>query len=184
MAYVVAVSGISGAGKSSVIKRTREILGDAEALYFDDYAAVSTYPRDLKDWMERGANVDEFQTPQLANDLRKMRAESAASVVLVEEPFGKLRRHMAGLIDFAIHIDVPIDVLLARRLLRRIEEERERPDLVERLERDLKHHLALGHDLDILGSAAMKKVADFVVDGTKSVNEIAEDAVAAIKQRR
>jgi uridine kinase len=182
MAYVVAVSGISGAGKSSVIRRTAEILDSATALYFDDYAATSTYPPDLKEWVERGANVDEFQTPQLAADLRALR-EGPNVVVLVEEPFGKLRREMAGLIDLAIHLEVPGDVLLARRLMRRIEEQRGSDELVERLEHDMRHHLAVGRDLDALGSAEVGKAADVVVDATRSVDEIAERVAAEIRRR-
>ncbi|HVE70940.1 MAG TPA: hypothetical protein VNI54_06190 [Thermoanaerobaculia bacterium] len=183
MAYVVAVSGISGAGKSSVIRRTAELLGTSSVLYFDDYAASSTYPPDLKDWVERGANVDEFQTPQLAADLRSLR-ESSNEVVLVEEPFGTMRREMAGLIDLAIYLDVPADVLLARRLMRRIEEQRDSAELVERLEHDMRHHLAVGRDLDALGSAELRKAADVVVDATSSVDEIAGRVAAEIRQRR
>jgi uridine kinase len=183
MAYVVAISGVSGAGKTSVIKHARDLLGDAVALYFDDYAEQSTYPRDLKEWIERGANVDEWQTPHFAADLRKLRAASERTVLLVEEPFGKLRREMAGLIDLDIHIDVPADVLLARRLLRRLEEERGSAELNERVARDLNHHLALGRRLDALASTEMSRSADFVVDGTKDVPEIAGEIVAAIRQR-
>jgi thymidylate kinase len=87
------------------------------------------------------------------------------------------------MIDLAIHLDVPGDVLLARRLLRRIEEERDAAELIERLQRDLKHHLTLGRDLDTLGSTAAKNAADVVVDGTKSVNEIAESIAAEIRRR-
>lgn len=183
MAYVVAVSGISGAGKTSVIKRAVDVLGDAVALYFDDYASVSAYPPDLKAWIERGADVDEWHTPQLAEALRRLRAGTVA-VILVEEPFGKLRREMAGLIDLAIHIDVPADVLLARRLLRQIEEGRDVDELIARLHLDVKHHLTLGRELDALGSAAAKEAADVVVDGTQSVNEIAAVVVAEIRRRR
>jgi len=183
VAYVVAVSGISGAGKSSVIRSVIDILGDAAAIYFDDYVSSSTYPPDLKEWVERGANVDEWKTPVMAEELRRLR-EGEADVVLVEEPFGKLRREMKDLIDLAVHIDVPADVLLARRLMRRIEEGRDVAELIERLRADMKHHLDLGRALDHLGSSAAKSAADVVVDGTKSVNEIAEEVVAEIKQRR
>jgi len=183
MAYVVAVSGVSGAGKTSVIQHALALLVEAVALYFDDYRAGSTYPPDLKEWIERGANVDEWQTPQFAEDLRKLRAASVPAVVLVEEPFGKLRREMAGLMDLAIHIDVPADVLLARRLLRRIDEERGSGELIDRLVRDMKHHLAIGRGLDAMASMEMSKAADVVVDGTKEVREIAENVVAAIRQR-
>ena len=182
MVYVVAISGISGAGKTSVIRRAADLLGDTAIVYFDDYVTSSTYPKDLKDWLERGANVDEFQTPAMAEELQRLRED--ADVVLVEEPFGKLRREMSGLIDLAIHIDVPADVLLARRLMRRIEEGRDVADLIDRLERDMKDHLTLGRELDALGSAAMEKAADVVVDGTKSADEIAHQVVQEIKQRR
>jgi uridine kinase len=182
MAYVVAVSGISGAGKTSVIRRAAGLLEPAACLYFDDYAASSTYPPDLKEWVERGANVDEWQTPQLAADLRALR-EGPNAVVLVEEPFGKLRREMAGLIDLAIHLDVPGDVLLARRLMRRIEEQRDSEELIERLEHDLRHHLAAGRKLDALGTAEARKAADIVVDATVSIDEIAERVVAEIRRR-
>lgn len=182
MAYVVAVSGISGAGKTSVIRRASDLLESATGLYFDDYAASSTYPPDLMEWVERGANVDEWQTPQLAADLRALR-ESSNAVVLVEEPFGKLRREMAGLIDLAIHLEVPGDVLLARRLMRRIEEQRGSEELIERLEQDMRHHLAAGRDLDALGSTEARKAADVVVDATKSIDEIAERVVAEIRRR-
>jgi len=182
MAYVVAVSGISGAGKTSVIRRASELLESAVGLYFDDYAAASTYPPDLKEWVERGANVDEWQTPQLAADLRALR-EGPNVVVLVEEPFGKLRREMAGLIDLAIHLEVPADVLLARRLMRKIEEQRDSETLIARLEDDLRHHLGAGRKLDALGSNAAAKAADVVVDATMSIDEIAERVVAEIRRR-
>jgi uridine kinase len=184
MAYVVAVTGISGAGKSSVIKRSIELLGGgAAALHFDDYRDSSEYPGDLKAWAERGGDVDEWKTPRLAEDLRRMRADSPATVLFVEEPFGKMRREMAGLIDLAIHIDVPPDVLLARRLLRRIAEERADAGLTEKLGRDLNYHLTTGRHIDRLASDAIMNAADVVVDGTKSIDEIAADVAGAIRQR-
>jgi len=179
--YVVAITGVSGAGKSSVIRRSLELLGEGAALYFDDYRETSEYPPDLKEWVDRGLDVDEFKTPHLAEELRRMRADPAATVILVEEPFGKMRREMAGLIDLAIHIDVPPDVLLARRLLRRIEEEDATTD---KLESDLHYHLMTGRHIDALATAAEKRDADVVVDGTKSVDDIAADVFRAIRQRR
>lgn len=196
-AFVIAVSGISGAGKSSVIQRTVELLGGASTLQFDDYASVSTYPPDLRDWMERGANVDEWKTPQLADDLRQLRAGEAvtlpsgrrivepAAFIVIEEPFGKLRSEMRDLIDLAAHVDVPADVLLARRLLRRLEEERHLfgDGLLDQLHRDLRQHLAAGRELDALGSAAARDAADLVLDGTGTVDEIAQTLVAEIRKR-
>lgn len=183
--YVVALSGIAGAGKTSVIKRAIELLGNAASLYFDDYREVSTYPPDLRDWAERGADVDEWKTPQLAHDLRALREAGTVAVIIVEEPFGKMRREMAELIDVAMHLDVPADVLLARRLLRRLGEERHQfgDQILDQLHRDLHDYLAIGRELVALGAVQVKDAADVVLDGTKSVDEIAETLVGEVRRR-
>jgi uridine kinase len=185
MPLVIALSGISGAGKTSVIKRAVELLGDATALYFDDYRDVSTYPPDLREWAEQGADVDQWKTPQLARDLRALRDAGAVSFIIVEEPFGKMRRELADLIDLAVHLDVPPDVLLARRLLRRLGEERSRfgDQLPEQLHRDLHEYLATGRHLVTLGAATTRDAADVVLDGTKSIDEIAEVFVEEVRGR-
>jgi ABC-type multidrug transport system ATPase subunit len=41
-AFVIAVSGPSGAGKSTVVRTLAARLGEAMALYFDDWPAQST----------------------------------------------------------------------------------------------------------------------------------------------
>jgi uridine kinase len=193
--FVVAVSGVSGAGKTSVVRRTVEILGDAVALHFDDYAPVSTYPADLVLWFREGAHVDAWQTPHLAADLRRLRNGEAialpetgriiepASCIVVEEPFGRLRVELAGLIDFAAHIEVPADVLLARRLLRRMTEERGRfgESLLDQLQRDLTEHLSAGHQLDALAATIIANAADLILDGRNSIDTIANELAAAVK---
>jgi uridine kinase len=183
--FVIAVSGISGAGKTSVITRAVQLLGNARALHFDDYRDSSTYPADLSDWAARGADVDEWKTPQLAADLRALRADPALDFILVEEPFGRMRAELADLIDFAVHLDVPGDVLLVRRLLRRLGEERHLfgDQLLDQLHRDLHEYLAAGRELVALGAVAMKEAADFVLDGTKTVDEIATTLVIEARHR-
>lgn len=179
---VVAVSGMSGAGKSSVVRRTVQLLGNATALHFDDYAADSEYPADLHDWFARGADVDEWKTPRLVADLRALRSGPYA-YVLVEEPFGRTRAEMRDLIDLAAHLDLPSDVLLARRLLRRIEEERHQfgDGLIDQLRRDLREHLSTDRTLELTGAANARAAADIILDGRKSVEAIAETLTAEIR---
>jgi uridine kinase len=192
--YVVAISGISGAGKTSVVNRTADLLGGAARLFFDDYDSVSAYPPDLKAWLEAGADVDEWKTPRFSGDLRTLRSGQAiwlpkdrrivepTPVIIIEEPFGKLRQEMEGLIDLAVHVDVPPDVLLARRLLRRMGEESGQygDRLLGRLEQDLREHLTAGRDLDARGAAVIRDSADVILDGTKPVDQIAAELVAKI----
>ena len=196
--YVVAVSGMSGAGKTRVVRRAVEILGNAAALHFDDYISVSTYPPDLQQWLAEGADVDVWRTPRLADDIRALRAGKAivlpesgvvvepAEVLVLEEPFGKMRREMAGLIDLALHIDVPIDVMLARRLLRRLSEEREQygESLLDQLRSDLEHHIGSGRLLQARGAVVARDAADVVLEGTLSIDELARAVADEVRRRR
>jgi uridine kinase len=121
--FVVAVSGTSGAGKSAVVEGIASALAlsgrHAVALHFDDYADVSQLPEDLVDWMERGANPDEWRTDRLVTALvTRIDGAEPDTVILVEEPFGRARTPMRSLSDLAIHIDLPLGISLARRLLR------------------------------------------------------------------
>lgn len=195
--FVTAVSGVSGAGKSSLIERTAGRLGNAVALYFDDYAPVSEYPPDFARWMEEGADVDLWKTPRFSSDLARLRAGKAiehpqdgrivqpARWILVEEPFARLRREMHGLIDFAVLVDVPGDVLLARRLLRRMREERHQfgGELLGRIERDLEQHVRYGHEIDRLATTMLRDSADLHLDGRKSVATLAEELEQAVHVR-
>ncbi len=195
--YVVAVSGMSGAGKTSVVRRAVELLGDAVSLHFDDYISVSTYPSDLNQWLMEGADVEVWRTPRLAEDIRALRAGNAvalpesgtmvepANVLVLEEPFGKMRREMAGLIDLAVHIDVPIDVMLARRLLRRLSEEREQfgERLIEQLQQDLEHHISSGRLLQVRGAVVARDAADVILEGTMTVDELAGAVAGEVRKR-
>src|SRR5688500_5206388 len=66
--YVIAVTGTSGAGKTTLVRAVAELLRDAATLFFDDYESSSTYPRDWTAWWRAGGDPDAIKTPRLAED--------------------------------------------------------------------------------------------------------------------
>ena len=70
--YIIAVSSVSGGGKTTLVRSTADLLRGT-TLFFDDYASVSNYPQDIKKWIEDGADVNEWRTPQFSKDLATLR---------------------------------------------------------------------------------------------------------------
>ena len=65
--YVITISGPSGAGKSTLLNNLVNLFGDAFSLGIDDYPD-DHYPPAVR-LLERGANPDEFETPQFFADI-------------------------------------------------------------------------------------------------------------------
>lgn len=206
--YVIAVSSVSGGGKTTLVRSAANLL-KATTLFFDDYASMSQYPPDIKKWVEDGADVNEWKTPQFAQDLAALRrGESIVSpldgasilpseFIVIEEPMGRERVEMASLIDFVAVIDIPLEIALARRLLRNLGfislegiEKATKEQLVEgivqvvtSLKNSLNEYLCAGRDVYIAVQKQAKENCDLVLDGFLSVDELAQKLVSVVKDK-
>jgi len=116
---VVAISGVSGSGKTSVINRLSEIFS-CPSLFFDDHTDENIYPKDMKHWFNNGANVSEIKTPKFVKALHELRAKCNSEFIFVEEPFGRCRNSISLLIDYVVLLDTPMEVCLSRVIMRNI----------------------------------------------------------------
>jgi len=196
-AYVVAVSGTSGAGKTTVVDQAAAMLANSARLQFDQYVTLGNDIATIKAWLARGADPNELKTPEFAADLRRLRARETvessngrgtvrpADVVIVEEPFGRTRLELAPLIDFAVHLDVPPDVALARRTLRLIEVEAasDPAHALDLVVGQLRAYLAAGRDAYSAAARAARDSADLVLDGMLPSQQLAAILVAEIRRR-
>jgi uridine kinase len=217
--FVVVVSGTSGAGKTTVVRRAATALGEAVALHFDDYRAVSTYPPDLRAWLDGGADPNAWQTPRLSADLRALRRGQAITLpgrsvwriddhhprghavpvsegpagghrlesrryVVVEEPFGRTRAELAPLVDFVAHLDVPLEVALARQLLRATTDEAPHHDsgwLRDHLLTVLPAYLTVWRDCYVAAARAARQACDLCLDGLQPLDVVVGQLVDAIR---
>lgn len=199
-ALVVSVSGTSGSGKSTLVRGLAASLGATAhravgAMFFDDYAAVSDLPEnDLHGWLARGGDPDEWRTDRLAADLGALRhGESVPAldgsstcgpfdVVVLEEPFGRSRKAMAPMIDLALHVDLPLQLALARRLRRDfVPKDGEVPaDRADQLRAYLAMYLDIGGAVYAFVDRLARDSTDVVLDGLTGREDLLTAALAEV----
>jgi uridine kinase len=207
--YVIAISSVSGGGKTTLVKQAAEILG-ACTLFFDDYASSSEYPTDFRRWLDGGGNLNEWKTPQFARDLAALRrgesitASRGGAIIrpteylVIEQPLGRGQAEMAGLIDFVAVVRTPLEIALARRTIRDLDlqspvplENATREELIKQVQ-GLRGYLRtfLGLYLEIereLYLTILEKVesdADLILDGMLPVEKLADELICAVKVKR
>jgi uridine kinase len=114
---VIAISGVSGAGKTTMVKQLADEF-TCPFLLFDDHTDEKTYPQDMKCWLNNGANTSLIQTPKLVTALEKLISTNNCRFIFIEEPFGKQRDVMYPLIDYVVLLDQPLELCLARIIKR------------------------------------------------------------------
>lgn len=196
--YVVAVTGTPGGGKSTLARAVTAGLGDAVALHFDRYEGQSdnTGPRDVQAWLRGNAHPDAWQRPRFVADLRRLRQGEAiadprddnpkgpAACVVVDGPFGRVWRPISGLIDFVVCIDLPLEIALARRVLRTVEAIKDGEQLRDDLRQGMTHYLNGGRESYARVLALVRAESELVLDGTKGPEQLADEALRAIRAQR
>lgn len=115
---VIAISGASGCGKTSLVKTLAQTL-NCPALHFDDFVDENTYPQDMALWLEQGCNTSLIKTPRLTQAVKEFRCSAhSADFLFLEEPFGRERAVMTPLVDKVILLDTPLPVCLERVIAR------------------------------------------------------------------
>jgi hypothetical protein len=182
-------------------------------LFFDDF--VDDGPSDLPLWGgQPGADYGRWQTPAFSSALEALKGGSTVSLpelsasvglersrtmdparfIVVEEPFGRLRPETARAIDFAVCIDAPLHVCLARRLLRQLRTLRRQAGAAatEDVSADvlragaesftgfLELYVDWGHGAYAEQLRQLRESSDLIVDGLRSLDALAIQVVDAV----
>lgn len=196
MENIIAISGTSGSGKSTLVNELSKQL-NAVALYFDAYQATTHYPHDMISRLSRGDVIDlsaEVVSPNFDQDIillkngKKVtdpwgRELIPSEYIIVEEPFGRLRKGISDVLDFVVFVDTPLDVCLARRVLRDLQVEYRTVDSSEKLrtvEAFLTSYIhGLGNGYKLI-SDTVGEVADLTVNGLEDMRTNAKVVIESI----
>ena len=185
MSRVIAISALSGGGKTALAKALLPLLPGAQALYFDDIPGwLLPEGMDYCEWSEAGADYSLWNLSALEDGLRRLLVQGPA-FILVDYPFGRAHPVIAPYLDLALWIDTPLDIALARHILRdylrRDPARRPIEDPVAHLERSLDFYLARHRQAALVHEAAVRPTCDAVLDGALPLAELAALAMRHIE---
>ena len=186
---MVGVAGPAGGGKSTLVNALAAAMPDAAVIHIDSYQKITEQPiGEIVRWAERGADFDELEIPQLADDLARLK-QGPAKVVLFETHFGRAHRDSGRFIDLLVWLDTPLDVALARNVMDQVApllQVREAAPLRERLgsvQRSLASYLQDVRRLRLLQRERVAADADLVIDGAGQLDAMVERARLEILRR-
>lgn len=166
---VVAVSGVSGSGKTTVTKSLGDRLKNSESLFFDDYIWKDA-PEDLVKWVKEGADYDLWDLEPLVKDVMTLfKSVDPPSFILLDYPFSYQNQGMKDWIDLSIYIDTPLDVALGRRILRDYKNR-----TAAEIQKDITFYLEEGRRAYEEMETSIKIDSDYIVDGTLPIEKIVE----------
>ena len=114
---IIAIAAVTAGGKTTLINRVREHLPGARSLHFDDYTFEGEV-ENFHQWVMDGADYNIWNLSPLEEDILKNRDSGDCDVLLLDYPFAYLNDRIAPYIDRAVFLDTPLDIAMARRVLR------------------------------------------------------------------
>jgi uridine kinase len=191
--FVIGISAPSGGGKTTVAHHLMARLPDAVLLCFDDYDHLTSHPASYAQWLAEGADYDAWQTPQLNTDLRRLRQGEAivhpltgeivpaATTIVFDAPLGRAHDETGGQIDLMVFLDTPLDVAMARRLLRTNNHDEASPaDRLAQIHSELTAYLAFGRAAYLEMDRQVKPRCDLILDGLRPPDELAQQILMQI----
>ena len=175
---IISVAAVTAGGKTTIVNELKKRLPNSRSLHFDNYTFEGEVDNFFQ-WVLDGANYHVWNLTPLENDILKIRSEGICDHLILDYPFAYCHDTIKPYIDTAFFIDTPLDIALARRILRDMSDA-----TADEIRHDLEMYLKYARIAFIQMQKDILPSSDYVIDGTLSIEDIVNEIVAQMDCRR
>lgn len=165
---IIAIAAVTAGGKTTIVNELKKQIPNTKALYFDDYSFEGEVD-DFYEWTKQGADYNVWNLTPLVEDVINIK-NSDCEYLLLDYPFAYCHEALRKYIDCAIFIDTPLDIAMARRVLRDMESA-----TGEEIRQEMDMYLKYARIAYVQMLKDILPSSDYVIDGTKELNEKADE---------
>lgn len=161
---IIVISGVTASGKTTLTKALLQNVENAYALFFDDYSidALPNAPTFNFFLKSPKVAINQYDISALITDLKHVKNQY--DHIFIDFPFGYEHDVLAPFIDTVLYMKTPLDVTLARQVLRDYTN-KSKEDIIEWLD----IYLNYARRLFVMHETMIAPSADYLLDGTKDI---------------
>ena len=187
--FVLCVAAWIGGGKTTLVNELLNHLPRSKAIYFDSYRNITwrSFPaQNYYQWSISGNDYNEWNLEPIADDIENLLQEEL-DFILLEIPMGKANKMIAQYIDCCVYLDVPIDILLARLIIRdyckRSPDKRKLDNPMESLFEHMTDYVSHRRITVFNYIEKVKPLADYIVDGYQPIEKLVDDVLLYLNKK-
>ncbi|MCM1308890.1 MAG: hypothetical protein NC223_09865 [Butyrivibrio sp.] len=171
---IIAIGAVTAGGKTTVVNAIKERLPRTASLHFDDYSFEGEV-EDIPKWVSEGADANVWDLSPLKADIERIICSGEYDYLLLDYPFAYRHQMIKDYLNCCIFIDTPLDIAMARRILRDMKEATA-DEIRNEMDTYLKHTRAAYVQM----SEESTSDYDYVINGAKELENIINEAMGIV----
>lgn len=162
---IISIAAVTAGGKTTLVNEIKRQLPKVKSLHFDDYSFEGEV-EDFYKWTMQGADYNVWNLSPLIEDICAIKRQSDCDYLLLDYPFAYCHKELSQYIDCAIFIDTPLDIAMARRILRDMKDA-----TGEAIRQDMENYIKYARIAYVQMLKDVLPSSDYVIDGMKELDD-------------
>lgn len=172
---IIAIGAVTAGGKTTVVNAIKDRLPRTASLHFDNYSFDGEVD-DFTQWVsKREEYYNIWDLSPLKADVDKIINSGEYDYLLLDYPFAYQNKMIKDYLDCCIFIDTPLDIAMARRILRDMNEASG-----DDIRKEMNAYLNSTRICYLQMQTDILPNSDYVIDGAKELDDIINEIIKII----